>query len=186
MRADAATAEKSAEVPAEVPIEALGRVSPSSNDRDRPKAKVPRNNLGFWTFRDPEIRAGCQPAGQPPPFGATRGSSARSRAAACIERHFGSPFSSAMPRRMPTRPTVSAMHLGSGHRSLVLDDQSELRVGDAWDQSIREQIKVCTLFLPVISIKSPDVWLQSDPGSPLLRKHGPLSDALEMAEQTEV
>ena len=184
MRADAATAEKSAEVPAEVPIEALGRVSPSSNDRDRPKAKVPRNNLGFWTFRDPEIRAGCQPAGQPPPFGATRGSSARSRAAACIERHFAVRFHQlclAGCRR--GRPYLRCIWAAGIE---VWFDQSELRVGDAWDQSIREQIKVCTLFLPVISIKSPDVWLQSDPGSPLLRKHGPLSDALEMAEQTEV
>src|SRR5450432_3337589 len=30
-------------------------------------------------------------------------------------------------------------------------DQSELRGGDAWDQSIRRQIKNCALFLPVIS-----------------------------------
>jgi TIR domain len=30
-------------------------------------------------------------------------------------------------------------------------DQSELRGGDAWDQSIRKQIKTCTLFLPLIS-----------------------------------
>jgi hypothetical protein len=30
-------------------------------------------------------------------------------------------------------------------------DQSELRGGDAWDQSIRNQIKTCALFLPVIS-----------------------------------
>ncbi len=30
-------------------------------------------------------------------------------------------------------------------------DQSELRGGDAWDQSIRSQLKACTLFLPVIS-----------------------------------
>ena len=30
-------------------------------------------------------------------------------------------------------------------------DQSELRGGDAWDQSIRKQIKTCSLFLPVIS-----------------------------------
>jgi TolB-like protein/tetratricopeptide (TPR) repeat protein len=30
-------------------------------------------------------------------------------------------------------------------------DQSELRGGDAWDQSIRKQIKSCALFLPVIS-----------------------------------
>jgi hypothetical protein len=30
-------------------------------------------------------------------------------------------------------------------------DQSELRGGDAWDQSIRNQINECALFLPVIS-----------------------------------
>jgi len=30
-------------------------------------------------------------------------------------------------------------------------DQSELRGGDAWDQSIRKQIKACALFLPIIS-----------------------------------
>lgn len=30
-------------------------------------------------------------------------------------------------------------------------DQSELRGGDAWDQSIRKQIKECALFVPVIS-----------------------------------
>ncbi len=30
-------------------------------------------------------------------------------------------------------------------------DQSELRGGDAWDQSIRRQIKACALFLPLIS-----------------------------------
>lgn len=30
-------------------------------------------------------------------------------------------------------------------------DQSELRGGDAWDTSIRKQIRACTLFIPVIS-----------------------------------
>jgi len=30
-------------------------------------------------------------------------------------------------------------------------DQSELRGGDAWDQSIRKQIKTCALLLPLIS-----------------------------------
>ena len=30
-------------------------------------------------------------------------------------------------------------------------DQSELRGGDAWDQSIRKQIKACSLFVPIIS-----------------------------------
>jgi hypothetical protein len=30
-------------------------------------------------------------------------------------------------------------------------DQSELRGGDAWDASIRRQIKACALFIPIIS-----------------------------------
>jgi len=30
-------------------------------------------------------------------------------------------------------------------------DQSELRGGDVWDQMIRNQIKACALFIPVIS-----------------------------------
>jgi hypothetical protein len=30
-------------------------------------------------------------------------------------------------------------------------DQSELVGGDAWDQKIRQQIKACALFMPVIS-----------------------------------
>jgi len=35
-------------------------------------------------------------------------------------------------------------------------DQTELRGGDAWDQSIRKQIKTCALFLPVISRNTHD------------------------------
>jgi TolB-like protein/Tfp pilus assembly protein PilF len=35
-------------------------------------------------------------------------------------------------------------------------DRSELRGGDAWDQSIRKQIKTCDLFLPVISRNTHD------------------------------
>jgi hypothetical protein len=30
-------------------------------------------------------------------------------------------------------------------------DQSELRGGDAWDQSIRKQIRTCSLFVPIVS-----------------------------------
>ena len=30
-------------------------------------------------------------------------------------------------------------------------DQSELRGGDAWDTKIRNQIKTCALFVPVVS-----------------------------------
>src|SRR5215469_2316555 len=37
----------------------------------------------------------------------------------------------------------------SGYRGLV--DQSALRGGDVWDQTIRKQIKACALFFPVIS-----------------------------------
>jgi TolB-like protein len=33
-------------------------------------------------------------------------------------------------------------------------DQSELRGGDAWDAAIRNQIKSCTLFVPIISVHS--------------------------------
>ena len=33
-------------------------------------------------------------------------------------------------------------------------DQSALRGGDAWDSSIRKQIKACALFIPVISVNS--------------------------------
>ena len=35
-------------------------------------------------------------------------------------------------------------------------DRSELRGGDAWDQSIRKQIKGCALFVPVISRNTHD------------------------------
>ncbi len=35
-------------------------------------------------------------------------------------------------------------------------DQSDLRGGDAWDQSIRQQIKTCALFVPVISRNTHD------------------------------
>jgi len=30
-------------------------------------------------------------------------------------------------------------------------DQSELRGGDVWDQKIRQQIRDCALFVPIIS-----------------------------------
>src|SRR4051812_19992141 len=35
-------------------------------------------------------------------------------------------------------------------------DQSDLRGGDAWDQSIRRQIKECALFVPLISANTED------------------------------
>lgn len=33
-------------------------------------------------------------------------------------------------------------------------DQSELRGGDVWDQKIRQQIRDCTLFIPVVSVNT--------------------------------
>lgn len=33
-------------------------------------------------------------------------------------------------------------------------DQSELRGGDAWDTSIRRQIRECALFIPLISLNT--------------------------------
>ena len=44
-------------------------------------------------------------------------------------------------------------------------DQSELRGGDAWDQKIRQQIRDCALFMPVISERTQEqaeghFWLE--------------------------
>jgi TIR domain len=41
-------------------------------------------------------------------------------------------------------------------------DQSELRGGDAWDASIRRQIKACSLFIPVISKITQDLAAQDE------------------------
>ena len=48
----------------------------------------------------------------------------------------------------------AAQHLCNALRAAGVEvwfDQSELRGGDAWDASIRRQIKACALFIPVIS-----------------------------------
>ena len=50
-------------------------------------------------------------------------------------------------RRLPRRICEALRAAGIE----VWFDQSELRGGDAWDASIRKQIKTCALFLPVIS-----------------------------------
>ena len=53
-----------------------------------------------------------------------------------------------------TQDAVAALHLCSGLRDAGIEvwfDQSELRGGDAWDTSIRRQIKSCALFIPLIS-----------------------------------
>jgi TolB-like protein/Flp pilus assembly protein TadD len=49
---------------------------------------------------------------------------------------------------------IAAEKICAALRSAGLEvwfDKSELRGGDAWDASIRQQIKTCTLFVPVIS-----------------------------------
>jgi TIR domain len=48
----------------------------------------------------------------------------------------------------------AAQHLCNALRAAGIEawfDQSELRGGDAWDASIRRQIKTCALFIPIIS-----------------------------------
>ena len=48
----------------------------------------------------------------------------------------------------------AALRICSGLRQAGIEvwfDQSELRGGDAWDASIRRQIKTCALFIPIIS-----------------------------------
>jgi hypothetical protein len=48
----------------------------------------------------------------------------------------------------------AAQHLCNALRAAGIEvwfDQSELRGGDAWDASIRRQIKGCYLFVPIIS-----------------------------------
>jgi TolB-like protein len=48
----------------------------------------------------------------------------------------------------------AASHISDALRADGIEvwlDQSELRGGDAWDASIRKQIKACSLFIPVIS-----------------------------------
>jgi len=53
----------------------------------------------------------------------------------------------------------AAQNLCSALRAAGIEvwfDQSELRGGDAWDASIRRQIKSCALFLPVISRNTHD------------------------------
>jgi predicted ATPase/DNA-binding winged helix-turn-helix (wHTH) protein len=49
---------------------------------------------------------------------------------------------------------VAALRIASALRSAGIEvwlDRSELRGGDAWDMSIRQQLRDCTLFMPLIS-----------------------------------
>jgi TolB-like protein/tetratricopeptide (TPR) repeat protein len=53
----------------------------------------------------------------------------------------------------------AAQHLCEALRAAGVEvwfDQSELRGGDAWDSSIRKQIKTCALFIPLISRNTHD------------------------------
>src|SRR5262245_4683684 len=53
-----------------------------------------------------------------------------------------------------SQDAAAARRLCEGLRAAGIEtwlDQSELRGGDAWDASIRSQIKACALFVPVIS-----------------------------------
>jgi hypothetical protein len=53
-----------------------------------------------------------------------------------------------------SQDAVAARRISDALRSAGIEvwfDQSELRGGDAWDQRIRQQIRDCALFMPVIS-----------------------------------
>jgi hypothetical protein len=53
-----------------------------------------------------------------------------------------------------SQDAVAARRISDALRSAGIEvwfDQSELRGGDAWDQRIRQQIRDCALFVPVIS-----------------------------------
>jgi TolB-like protein len=53
-----------------------------------------------------------------------------------------------------SQDTEAARHLCNALRAAGIEvwfDQSELRGGDAWDQKIRQQVKGCHLFVPIIS-----------------------------------
>ena len=52
---------------------------------------------------------------------------------------------------METRSSISVCDALRVAGIEVWFDQSELRGGDAWDQKIRQQIRDCVLFVPIIS-----------------------------------
>jgi hypothetical protein len=52
---------------------------------------------------------------------------------------------------------AAAQHICEALRAAGIEvwfDQSELRGGNAWDRTIRQQIRDCALFIPVISVNS--------------------------------
>ena len=51
----------------------------------------------------------------------------------------------------------AALHLRDALCTVGIEvwfDQSELRGGDAWDLKIRQQIRDCALFVPIISVNT--------------------------------
>jgi TolB-like protein/Tfp pilus assembly protein PilF len=58
-----------------------------------------------------------------------------------------------------SQDAAAAQRICAALRSAGLEvwfDQSELRGGDAWDRSIRKQIRTCALFIPIISRSTHD------------------------------
>jgi TolB-like protein/Tfp pilus assembly protein PilF len=70
-----------------------------------------------------------------------------------------SPLATAIPRQAvflsyASQDTVAASRICDALRAAGIEvwfDKSELRGGEAWDQTINRQIRTCALFLPVIS-----------------------------------
>jgi len=62
--------------------------------------------------------------------------------------------SHAVFRSYASEDAIAAQRIANALRAAGVEvwfDQSELRGGDVWDQTIRKQIKSCVLFIPVIS-----------------------------------
>ncbi len=111
------------------------------------------------------------PVGPDPAVGDCESEANRATIGAVLAPRHGSPGLSGPQARFPIRLCVSvppkaiflsyasqdaevARRLCDALRAVGLDvwfDQSALRGGDAWDASIRRQIKECALFVPVIS-----------------------------------
>src|SRR6266700_6506680 len=111
------------------------------------------------------------PAGPAPAVGDCESEANRATIGAVLARRHGSPGLSGPQAPFPIRFRVSvppkaiflsyasqdaeaARRICDALRAVGLDvwfDQSALRGGDAWDASIRRQIKECALFVPVIS-----------------------------------
>lgn len=66
-----------------------------------------------------------------------------------IDPHSGAVFLSYASQDTSVAERIAGALRGAGIE--VWFDRSELRGGDAWDQTIRQQIRDCRLFLPIIS-----------------------------------